>query len=221
MDRERSNKAWRYREEGENVTAIAIWWQMYREALENKNYSDAIDLLFDISVAWRNEGKKVDRQELVKASISTLKMAEYWAKTGGFEIREDFDYYLANALMDAGKYTEAAFHYKRAQQFETDPEMRMDIDSKMGYAYAKGGHIKAGLPIMRHAFEYLRSRKDTYHEDKSLTAIKLTGAATRLAEFTIDSQEKIKLLTGARDLAEAKGLGPRKKEVEKLLNKLT
>lgn len=221
MNRERSNEAWCWRENGDNITAIAIWWQMYEESINSSNYSDAIDLLFDISVAWRNEGKTKYNIEYINASISTLKMAEYWAKVSNSKIRNDYDYYLANTLMDAGRYTEAAARYKKVQKAIPDPEQRSEIESKIGYAYAKTGSVQAGIKMMKSEFEFLRSRKDTYHEGISLTAIKLTGAAIRLAEFTENPEEKRRLLEGARGVAEVKGLKSRKMEIEKLLEELT
>lgn len=216
------DKAWRYREGGKPLKAIAILNNAVQSALIKEDWKVLINLLFDYSICWKILAKQNDEdKDFYNTSIQSLYFAKQVAEKYNIELRKDYSEYLAEVLTSAGEYEKAIQEYKKflKDNKELSKEKKYNTQAHIGYCEAKIGN-KQGLDKIKTATDGLeKSKEKNTHLDKHVTLIWLTGALMKYAEVLKDKTESKQILQKALKIAKQNNLEAREKQINTLLKK--
>jgi hypothetical protein len=218
---ETSQKAWKLREEGKVIEALAIWNEVYFEYLEDKNWERAISVLIDISICWKILGDVKKKKQYYKTAAVILKHIRHLAEKQNIPLRNDYDYHMAGVQSAAGEYHNAISSYEHYLAKIKTPEEEANIKAAIGFAKAKGNSKKEGIQMLRESIAlFEESTKRNEFQGKDVFKIWKLGAMLKLAQV-LDNKKEAKALA-EKALAEAteKGLGARAKQAKALLENL-
>lgn len=218
---ELSQKAWKLREEGKPVVAMAIWMQLYYGYAQEHDWDKVIDILIDIAISWKILSEIKNKKEYAQTALSTLHHIKHIADSEDILLRGDFAYHLAGIQTAAGEYQTAIESYEHYFSQGNTPEEEANVKAHVAFARAKLGEVKEGVKELKEAIEvFEKSDHDHTFQDKDTYCIWKLGAKLRLAQLLENKKEKKALIEEVLTEAKEKKLGARKKQAETLLKSL-
>ncbi|MCL5784164.1 MAG: hypothetical protein M1142_02315 [Patescibacteria group bacterium] len=213
-----SEKAWKLRESGKPIPAIALWKQVINKQKGQGNWEEVMNTLIDISIALKIVGKQTQNSSYFDSALSTLEHIKHIATYHNIPLRKDFNYHLGEILVAAGRYQEAIDILKKyLKTAGLSLEQKANIQSHIGFAKARLGQ-KDGIKILEQAIKVLEHPTTGFvHQEVDVIAIWRTGARLKLAQVLEDRQKAIELVNKTLKEAQKNGLGARIKEAKLLL----
>jgi tetratricopeptide (TPR) repeat protein len=216
-----SQKAWKLREEGKILEALAIWQKLYYTYVEDKNWERAISTLIDITICWKIKGEISQERIYFETALATLHHIKYISEKENTPLRPDFDYHLAGIQTVLGVYEQAIASYEHYLSTSKTPEEEANVLAHAGYATALHGQKEEGIATLRKALEiFENSQKENEFQGKDVFRIWKLGTMLKLANVLDDKKEARELAEKAFKEAKEKGLGARRKQAKALLEKL-
>ncbi len=228
LQNELSQKAWKLREEGKIVAALAIWTKLYYSYIESKDWAFAIDTLVDISICWKIQFDVKRKEEYINCALATLNHIKYLSESTNTELRDDYNYHLAGVQVAAKEYEHAVTSFEQYLAGAKTPQEEANIKAAIGYSKACLGEREEGVKVLRESvamFESSQEHKD--FQGKDVYLIWKLGAQLKLAESLTmenpnaeDKKEAYELTKSILTEAKEHGLGARAKQAKTLLEKL-
>lgn len=212
-------QAWDARESGDPMLSVAILERLFYDQMENQEYLVAVNVLGDIATSYRVLAGQTGEQQYNKTAHRTMMHAESIAENNGVELIPEWDFFVANCLMDINEHEQALERYQSFLGKKDWPhEKQMEVLASMGLAkYHLGQKDEGKADIQTAVNELEKSSTDNTYMDKNVTLIWLTGAMIKLAEVEEDNEIKQEILNKALKIAVQHNLGAREKQIKKLL----
>lgn len=218
---ELSKKAWKLRESGKPIEAMAIWEQLYYSYEEDQNWERAISTLIDIAICWKIRGEISGKRLFLETALATLHNIKHIAEREHITLRNDYDYHLAGVETALGTYENAIASYEHYLSTSKTPEEEANILAHVGFAKAQHGQKKEGIELLKKSLGmFSESQKVNDFQGKDVFRIWKLGAKLRLAQLLEDKKEAKKLIHEVLEEAKEKKLGARRKQAETLLKDL-
>lgn len=220
---DRQNEAWKHREEGEPIKALAINHGLLQEYESESNWAMAINVLVDISIAWSVLGGEAGDKLYFQAAVGAIRHTKYLSDTHKVPLRQDYNFYLGRALESTGDYKDseqALREYLGSEGGNLSKADVAEVEAHLGKVLILGGRGEEGMSLLKKSVETLEGMPESVHQGKDLVAIKRTGAKLKLASVVEDKSEAKRLVEEVVKEAEEKGLGAREKEASVLLEGL-
>lgn len=215
---ELSQKAWKLREDGKPIQAIAIWQNLYYGYVEEKDWDKVIDVLIDIAISWKIISEIKNKKDYAETALKTLHHIKHIADTEDILLRTDYAYHLAGIQTAAGEYVTAIESYEHYFAHEQTPEEEANVNAHVGFARANLGEKEEGIKMLKEAIDvFEKSEHDHTFQEKDVYCIWKLGAKLRLAKLLEDKKEAKELVEDVLKEAKEKNLGARKKQAETLL----
>jgi hypothetical protein len=215
---ELSQRAWKLREDGKPIQAIAIWQSLYYGYAEEKDWDKVIDVLLDIAISWKIISEIKNKKDYAETALKTLHHIKYIADTEDVLLRSDYAYHLAGIQTAAGEYVTAIESYEHYFAHEQTQEEEANVKAHVGFARAKIGEKTEGIQMLREAIDVFEKSEHAHDNMQSDTyCIWKLGAKLRLAQLFENKEEAKELVEDVLKEAKEKNLGARRKQAETLL----
>lgn len=217
-----SKKAWKLREDGKPIPAIALWTQLISKYEAEDKWDEVVNTLIDISIAWKILGRQEKEPIYYKTALATLKCIRTISEKQNMPLRRDWDYYMGEVQIAAGKYKSAINSFNKfLKNPGLTPEEQANINTQIAFAKVKLGGKEGAINLLRESIDTLENpTREFVYQNKDVVAIWKTGAMLKLAQVLDDSVEAKKLAQKALNEAKQKGLGARVKQATGLLKEL-
>lgn len=215
---ETSKKAWKLRESGKLMEAMAIWQELYYKYVQDQNWERAISTLIDIAICWKIKGEISGKKLFFETALATLQNIKYIAERENIELRHDYDYHLAGVETALGEYERAITSYEHYLSISKTPEEEANILAHVGYAKASHGQKTEGIEMLKKSIAmFSESQKENNFQGKDVFRIWKLGAKLKLAQLLEDKKEARELIEEVLKEAKERNLGARRKQAETLL----
>jgi tetratricopeptide (TPR) repeat protein len=215
------DKAWKARENGDPVLAIAILYPLFYEQYVKGKYLKSVNILGDIATSYRVLAGQTKIQQYITTAYETITFAESVAKEKNIDLSPEWNFFVANCLMDLKKYKEAIDKYENfLSKQEWSRSKRMEVQASIGLANYYLGNVKEANKMVNESVAYLKTAASKNHLDKNLTLIWLTGAMIKQAEIQNSTVGRKKILQEALEIAKLNNLGARERQLESTIKGL-
>lgn len=213
-------QAWDARESGDPMLAAAVLYPLFYDQMEKKEYLVAVNVLGDIATSYRVLAGQTGEQQYNQTAHRTMMHAESIAENNGVKLIPEWDFFVANCLMDINEHEKALERYQSFLDKKDWPhEKQMEVLASMGLAKFYLGQKNEGkADIQRAVNELEKPATANKYMDKNVTLIWLTGAMIKLAEVEEDKAIKQEILNKSLKIAMQHNLGAREKQIKKLLS---
>lgn len=206
--------------------AIALSTDLYRQAIEAKDYYFAVQALHHQGTAWKILARQTKEPSYARLSWLFFKEAEKLADEGNLPIEEKAvaKFLLGQSEILLENYQSAVEMFEDAltvlQKSDRSQSQKGDFKKHLGEALCLAGKTEEGLNLIKEALHEIRTFDGP---DNFTNHVWETGALLALAKFTkdLDLSQAQKYANEALQIAEKENLPIRRKEAETIINDLS